>query len=78
VIPIEDLTSRDDWSMDPVDGSKLSFVVTVIERAPKNWFDSGLEALTAPRPWYFKAEVSLLFILLPAPLTDFNLRTSIT
>jgi hypothetical protein len=62
-IAIKDLDSQDTWILDSLDGSSLSLVVTTIERAPKNWFETRLEGLTAPRPWYFKAEVCLLHLL---------------
>jgi hypothetical protein len=61
-IAMKDLDSQDTWLLDSLDGSSLSLVVTTIERAPKNWFETRLEGLTAPRPWCFKAEVCLLHL----------------
>jgi hypothetical protein len=49
-IAMKDLDSQDTWLLDSLDGSSLSLVVTTIERAPKNWFETRLEGLTAPRP----------------------------
>jgi hypothetical protein len=54
-LTIQDLATKE-WTLTPTDGSSLALVVTPITRAPRDWFDAGLELLTSPRPWYFKAE----------------------
>lgn len=55
-IPLTEITTQDQWSLKTTDESNLFIAVTSIERIPKNWFDTSVELLTTPRPWYFKAE----------------------
>ena len=54
-IPVEDLYIKDKWTL-TTSNSTLSIGITIVERVPKNWIDKGLEILSSPRPWYFKAE----------------------
>lgn len=73
-IPLTDITTKDQWTVTTSDGSNLFIGVATIERIPKNWFDTSVELLTAPRPWYFKAED--LYNLMKYILEQYQITTS--
>lgn len=78
-IPVWTLeSSNDDWVLvKPQEGDASGYVltvtVTVMERAPKNWFDTGIAALEHI-PWYLKAED--LYHLTKHVLKEYNISTS--
>jgi hypothetical protein len=78
-IPVATLdASADDWVLvkpqeEGATGYVLTVKVSVMERAPKNWFDVGITAL-GHLPWYLKAED--LYHLTKHVLKEYNISTS--
>jgi hypothetical protein len=78
-IPVATLdASADDWVLvKPQEEGAIGYVLTVkvsvMERAPKNWFDVGITAL-GHLPWYLKAED--LYHLTKHVLKEYNISTS--
>ena len=75
---VADIESCDDWVLvRPQDDSTNGFVLIVkvklMERAPMDWFSSGLSALHH-LPWYLKAED--IYALTKHILKEYNISTS--
>jgi len=76
-IPFSEIGTTENWRLanDDVEfGFALSIDVSIVERVPKNWFDAGIDLLSAPRPWYFKGED--LYNLIKHVLDHYKISTS--
>jgi len=76
-IPSSQIGATENWRIenDAIEsGFSLSIDISVAERVPKNWFDAGIDLLSAPRPWYFKGED--LYSLIKHVLEQYKISTS--
>lgn len=64
-IPIAELESRDYTLFEPTASREIELKahIVIVERAPSNWFDYGIQLLETPnKAWYFKAEDLYAFL----------------